>query len=90
MPFAARIHVLRAGVGVHAATVATCISVDPGLQPQAVNVIGDVGRVAIFLAGLDGRPLLSIYDDVACGITLAPPPTFINDNVLVTGSLHAI
>jgi hypothetical protein len=36
-----------------------------------VNVTGDIGHVAVLLAGLNGGPLLSIYGDVACGIALA-------------------
>ena len=90
MTLAAGIQVLRAGVGVHAATVTTGVGVDPGLQAQAVNVGGDIGHVAIFLTRLNGRPLLGIDDDVACGIALSQPPAFVDDDILVTGFLHAV
>src|ERR1039457_7101637 len=81
MPLAAGIDVLRARVGVHAATVAARVRVDPGPQPQAVNVIGDVGHVAVFLAGPDGGPLPGVHDDVACAVTLAQPPAFVDDDI---------
>src|SRR5580658_4131060 len=64
MTLAASVQVLRAGVGVHAATVTTGVGVDPGPQAQAVNVAGDIGHVAISLTRLNGRPPFRVYDDV--------------------------
>ena len=55
-----------------------------------MDVGGDIGHVAIFLAGLNGGPLLRVYDEVACGIALSQPPAFVDDDVLVTGFLHAV
>jgi hypothetical protein len=76
--------------GYIAAAVTACVGVNPGFQAQAVNVIGDIGHVAVFLARLNGGPLLKVYDDVACGIALAQPPAFVDDDILVTGFLHAV
>ena len=90
MPLAPRIHVLGARVGVHAATVAAGVGVNPRLQSQAVNVIGDVGHVTVSLPGLNGRPLLWIDENVAGGIALAQPPAFVDDHILITGFFHPV
>src|ERR1039457_5185407 len=86
MTLAPSIQVLRTGVRVHAATVTTGV----GVKSQAVNVAGDIGHIAISLTGLNGRPPLRVYDDVARGISLSQPPAFVDDDILVTGFLHAV
>ena len=90
MALAAGIQKLWAGVGAHAASVSTGVGVDAGLQSQAVNVCGDVGHIASFLAGLNGRPLFGIDDDVAGGIACSQPPSFVDDDVFVAGFFHAV
>ena len=90
MTIAAGIQKLWAGVRVHATSVSTAVGVDAGLEPEAVNVGGNVGHIAIFLAGMKAGHCL--------GFTATLPAASRSPNhhpssmttLLVAGFFHAV